>query len=281
MRSPSSASVSSRAAAEQLGDVVEIDMAALVQRDGEGVGGAFDRRAAPAGCEHAFGEDRTLFCLAGLDVVVLDRGDEPDIGIVEEGLQIRATLRSRERRRSLDRSSRWMVVRLIGPKSRTNAVIGDAQADLRLAPGLHWFPGRAEPRGRRRGSGSSLRMIRACLAGMPSRSLAAADRDRRRDAVDDLHQLGRRRMTIAAFLDGRAFGGGADRELAERAGPRRRVGWLGVVDVARQGGDGGVERGRRDRRWASRQAGVGRADKGCSSARGGRGPSRDGRGSSG
>ena len=74
--------------AEKLGDAVEIDHPGLVQRDRERIGGARDIRR-DGRMEHPLGEDRTLPRDAGLDVVVLDRGDEPDVGIVEEGLKVR------------------------------------------------------------------------------------------------------------------------------------------------------------------------------------------------
>ena len=74
--------------AEKLGDAVEIDHPGLVQRDRERIGGARDLRR-DGRMEHPLGEDRALPGDAGLDVVVLDRGDEPDVGIVEEGLKVR------------------------------------------------------------------------------------------------------------------------------------------------------------------------------------------------
>jgi hypothetical protein len=60
-----------------------------VQRDRERVGGARDL-GRNGRMEHALGEDRALPGDAGLGVIVLDRGDEPDVGIVEEGLKVRS-----------------------------------------------------------------------------------------------------------------------------------------------------------------------------------------------
>ena len=74
--------------AEKLGDAVEIDHPSLVQRDRERIGGGRDLRR-DGRMEHPLGEDRALPGDAGLDVEVLDRGDEPDVGIVEEGLKVR------------------------------------------------------------------------------------------------------------------------------------------------------------------------------------------------
>ena len=83
MRSPRSAGD-----ADKLCDAVEIDHAGLVQRNRERVGGARDLRR-DGRMEHPLAEDRTLLRDPGLGVVVLDRGDEPDVGIVEEGLEVR------------------------------------------------------------------------------------------------------------------------------------------------------------------------------------------------
>ena len=74
--------------AEKLGDAVDVDHASLVQRDRERIGGAGDLRR-DGRMEHPLGEDRARPRDAGFDVVVLDRGDEPDVGIVEEGLKVR------------------------------------------------------------------------------------------------------------------------------------------------------------------------------------------------
>src|SRR5208282_1854071 len=63
--------------AEKLGDAVEIDHPGLVQRDRERVDRARDL-GRNGRMEHALGEDRALPGDAGLGVVVLDRGNEPD-----------------------------------------------------------------------------------------------------------------------------------------------------------------------------------------------------------
>src|SRR5208282_2088709 len=74
--------------AEKLGDAVEIDDAGLVQRNRERVGGARDLRR-DGWMENTLGEDRALPGDPCLSVIVLDRRDEPDVGIVEKGLKIR------------------------------------------------------------------------------------------------------------------------------------------------------------------------------------------------
>jgi hypothetical protein len=83
MRSPRSAGD-----ADKLCDAVEIDHAGLVERDRERVGGARDLRR-DGRMEHPLGKDWALPCDAGLGVVVLDRGDKPDVGIVDEWLEVR------------------------------------------------------------------------------------------------------------------------------------------------------------------------------------------------
>ena len=88
MRFPSSAIAASRVTPRSSATRSMIDHAGLVQRDRERIGGARDLRR-DGRMEHPLGEDRALPRDAGLDVVVLDRGDEPDVGIVEEGLKVR------------------------------------------------------------------------------------------------------------------------------------------------------------------------------------------------
>ena len=73
--------------AQEFGDPVEVDHAGFVEHDGERVGRVGDFRRGRR-VQHALAEDRSLAGMAGFDVVVLDRGDQPDVGIVEEGLEI-------------------------------------------------------------------------------------------------------------------------------------------------------------------------------------------------
>jgi hypothetical protein len=103
---------------QQLGDVVDVDMAALVEHNREGIGrGIDDRRRGRR--NHTLGEDRAWPRRVGLEIVVLDRGDQPAVGIVEEWA-------ARFGRRCVSRTSPVSgsslvetIVVLIGPKART------------------------------------------------------------------------------------------------------------------------------------------------------------------
>jgi len=68
--------------------------------------------------QDAFGKDRTLFGFSGFEVVVLDGGDKPNVGIIEEGLEVWPSL-GLARLASIGSTVSEMVVRLIGPKLRT------------------------------------------------------------------------------------------------------------------------------------------------------------------
>lgn len=77
--------------AEQAGDQRNIDPSSIVKRQSKGVLGRVDfldhRRL-----DDAFGEDRAgNACVARL-VVTLDRGDQPYVGVIEKGLEVRAAL---------------------------------------------------------------------------------------------------------------------------------------------------------------------------------------------
>ena len=72
----------------EFGDLIEIDAAALVQDDGERVGGRGDHRRGGWG-DDPLGKDRPRPRGVGVEIVVFDRGDEPAIGIVEERLKVR------------------------------------------------------------------------------------------------------------------------------------------------------------------------------------------------
>ena len=87
MRSPSSAVAVSRATPKSSAIRSRSTMSGFVEHDGERVGRAGDFRRGRR-VQHALAEDRSLAGVAGFDVVVLDRGDQPDVGIVEEGLEI-------------------------------------------------------------------------------------------------------------------------------------------------------------------------------------------------
>ena len=77
---------------QQFGDVVGIDMTALVQHHGKGIGGRTDdgRRRRR---DHALGEDWPGSGRIGLEIIVLDRRHQPAIGIVQERLEIGTAMR--------------------------------------------------------------------------------------------------------------------------------------------------------------------------------------------
>ena len=87
-------------AVQELRDVRRVDGAALVEHHSERI----DRRG-DDGCrrrrDHPLGEDRPGLRGVALEVVVLDRGDEPAIGIIRERERGSADGVSREPRRSL------------------------------------------------------------------------------------------------------------------------------------------------------------------------------------
>lgn len=73
---------------QQFGDMIEIDMAAFVEHHGKRVGGRRDNRRRRRR-DHPLCEDRSGFCRVRLEVVLLDRGDKPAVGIVAEGDEVR------------------------------------------------------------------------------------------------------------------------------------------------------------------------------------------------
>ncbi|MCP2223595.1 UNVERIFIED_ORG: hypothetical protein J2R74_009028 [Bradyrhizobium japonicum] len=121
-------------AVQELSDVLRVDGAALVEHHGKGVDGRGDdwRRRRR---DHTLGEDRPRFRGIALEVVVLDRGDEPAIGIVREWGKVRPTVRFPNLAGlfTLDRRHHGGVD---GSKVPHEARPGDAEPDLRLFPGL-------------------------------------------------------------------------------------------------------------------------------------------------
>ena len=114
--------------------MIGIDAAALVEHDGERIGGRGDdgRRRRR---DHPLGEDRPGLRRLRLEIVVLDRGDEPAIGIVEERREVRPAVRFAHLAGLfvLDRRHDGGVDR---PEVADEARPGDAKPDLRLLPGL-------------------------------------------------------------------------------------------------------------------------------------------------
>ena len=173
--------------------------------------------------EHPLGEDRALLRDAGLGVVVFDRGDEPDVGIVKEGLKVRSVDGLADfpvwsgglaDRRQVDRAEVALEMR-----------ISRAQSDLRPAPGKIGFLGPQDVSNRVANldeASDDARMPR----GHAVRALAIADRNGDRHAVDNLGESVFD-DEVAALLDGRAFGRGsnADGLVGERLALEPRRGW--------------------------------------------------------
>ena len=91
MRSPSSA-IGLAGTAQKFGNAVELDHAGLMQGDGKRVlNGLHQRRCFRM--QYALSEDRSVFRGSAFEVVILDRGDQPDVGVVEEGLKVGAAER--------------------------------------------------------------------------------------------------------------------------------------------------------------------------------------------
>jgi hypothetical protein len=121
-------------AVHQLGDVVDVDTAALIQHDGERVSRAGDHRHRRRR-DDAIGEKGSRLRGVGFEVVILDRGDEPAIGVVKEGLDVRPAMR-------LAHLAALVVFRHGHGREIDRAKItdevrpGDAQPDLRVLPRL-------------------------------------------------------------------------------------------------------------------------------------------------
>ena len=170
--------------AEKLGDAVEIDEAGLVQGNGERVLGRLDHRRRLR-MEHALAKDRSMLRRSAFEIVILDRGDEPDVGVVEEGLKVRATeglarlalgRHGLADRRQVDRAE---VAHEEG--------VGRAQPDLRRSPGFIIRLG-AQNLANRVANGDQAADDAGVLRGDPLRPLAVAHGDGLRLAADDLDE---------------------------------------------------------------------------------------------
>ena len=122
-----------RLAFQQLGQTLGIDMADLVEGDGERVGGRGDERRRRRR-DHALIEDRTLAGDAGVQVVILDAGDQPAIRVVGEVREVRAAvdLPLLAGLRVLEGGDDGVVDRAV---VADEARIGRSQLDLGLRPG--------------------------------------------------------------------------------------------------------------------------------------------------
>ena len=121
-------------AVQQFGQVVDIDAAGLVEGDGERVGRGRDQRRCRRG-DHPLAENRPHTGEAAFEIVILDAGDQPAIGIVGEGREVRPAMGLpllAGLRIGRDRDD-GVVDR---PEAADEAAVGDAQPDLRLCPWL-------------------------------------------------------------------------------------------------------------------------------------------------
>ena len=169
---------------QQFGDVVEIDPATLVQHHGERVRCAGDdwRRRRR---NHALCEDRPGFGGVRVEIVVLDRGDQPAIGVIKEGLQVRPAMRlahfaglvvlGHRDRREIDRAE---IAHEVRP--------GDAQTNLRILPRPVGFLA-FEDLANRIADRDQLADDSDMPFGHALGAAALANLDRDRPAVEDLH----------------------------------------------------------------------------------------------
>ena len=82
--------------------------------------------------EHALAKDGSVLRRSAFEIVILDRGDEPDVGVVEEGLKVRAT--EGLARLALGRHGLADRRQVDGAEVRQEGV-GRAQPDLRRSQG--------------------------------------------------------------------------------------------------------------------------------------------------
>src|SRR3984885_7607745 len=178
--------------------------------------------------EHALAKDRSRLRGSAFGIVILDRGDQPDVGVVEEGLKVwppeglaRLALGGPglTDRRQVDRAE-------VADKER----ICGAQPDLRRSPGFIIRLG-AQNLADRVAHGDQTPDDAGVLGWDPLGAFAFADANGFRLAVDDLDE---RALVdeIAALLDGRAFGGRPNSYRPLKAGFRLSGG--GLEEIARQ-----------------------------------------------
>ena len=198
-----------------------------MQGYGERVLGRLDHRRRLR-MEHALAKDRSMLRRSAFEIVILDRGDQPDVGVVEEGLKVRATEglarlalggHGLADRRQVDRA-----------EVADEEGVGRAQPDLRRSPGFI-VRLRAQNLADGVANGDQAADDAGVLRGDPLRPLAVAHGDGLRLAADDLDE---RALVdeIAALLDRRPFGGRADPH--RRMEGRLRFTHGGLEQVARQ-----------------------------------------------
>jgi hypothetical protein len=119
---------------QQFGQMIDIDMTTLIEYDGQRISRIGDDWGRRRG-DHTGRENRARLRGVALEVVILDRGDEPAIGIVEERHQVRPAMR-------LTHLAGLRIFRgrddsvIDRPEVADEARPGDAQRHLGLAPRL-------------------------------------------------------------------------------------------------------------------------------------------------
>ena len=227
------------AALQQLGQVVGIDPPHLAQRHRQRVRGAGDDRGG-RGRDDPFAEHRPHAGQAAVEVVVLNGGHQPAVGIVQERGEVRAAVRLPllTRLRVGRRGDDGVVDR---PEGADEGRVGYAQPDLVLLPGRIGRLGAQDlahrVTDRQQGADDPDGPWRD-----PAAALALAYGDGREVAPDDLAEHAGLADEERALLDRGAVGG--------RAGPDGRlVVHLGVEggpcrcleDAGGQPGQGGVQ----------------------------------------
>ncbi len=199
-------------AVQQLGDMVDVNVPAVVQHNGERICRRCDGRRGRRR-DHAFGKDRTGFRRVRLQIIVLDRGDQPAIGVITEGRQV------------------WLAMSLLDLASlgillnRDDGVIdrskiphearpGDTQPHLQITPGPICFL-RLQHLAHRIADGDQLRNDPDMLFRNAIPGAALADRDRYGRSVEHLHQALRSVEEETTLADG-------------------AVSWLQVDDLSEQ-----------------------------------------------
>jgi hypothetical protein len=167
---------------------------------------------------------------------VLDRGDQPDVRVVEERLEIRPAKGLARLAVSVDRlADRRQVDR---SKIADEARVSGTQPDLRSAPRLvvglspENIPDGVAGRDESTDDSGVLRRN-------PVTTLAVAHRDELGDALDNLHEIALVK-DVAPFLDRCAFGGGADAQRhghrlfhRESAARPEEIGWQAIEGVGK------------------------------------------------
>ena len=181
------------------------------------------------GMQHALPEDRPLFRGSAFEVVILDRGDEPDVGVVEEGLEVGAAEGLARLALGVDRlADRGQVDR---SEVADEIGISRPQSDLRRPPRLV-LDLSAQNLAHCIADGDQAADDSGVFGWDAIRAFAVAYGDRLRLSADDLDQCAVVNE-VAAFLDGRALGGRPDAERRRRrAFPSR--GRHRLEEVARQ-----------------------------------------------